>query len=163
MLRVILLVSAGVFFFCVKASAQKVNTDSLKLISTISNDQLKLGKLQNTVDKKTQSKHDDSVAAQQSADKNATAATRLSNDPQNKQDAKQADNAAGSAKSNARKARKANDQLLKVQQEIADLQSKISKEQGELNVYTRTPNVPVAPNAPIAPTVPVQSDTTQHQ
>jgi cell division protein FtsL len=161
MLRVILLVFVGVLFFGVKASAQKVNTDSLKLISTISNDQLKLGKLQNTVDQKTKSKHDDSVAAQQSADKNATAATRLSNDPQNKQDARQADNAAGSAKSNARKARKANDKLIKVQQEIADLQSKIAKEQGELNVYTSTPNVPVAPIAPTPP--PVQPDSTHHQ
>ena len=160
MLRAFLLVSVGVLFFCVKASAQKVNTDSMKLISTISNDQLKLGKLQNTVDQKTKSKHDDSVAAQQSADKNATAANRLSNDPQNKQDARQADNAAGSAKSNARKARKANDQLNKLLQEIADLQSKIGKEQGELNVYTRTPNVPVAPNPPA---VPVQTDSTQHQ
>jgi cell division protein FtsL len=160
MLRVILLVSVGVFFICVKASGQKVNMDSLKLISTISTDQLKLGKLQNSVDQKTKSKEDDSVLAQQSADKNATAANRLSTDPQNKQDAKQADNAAGSAKSQAKKARKANAQLSKVQKDIADLQSKIAKEQAELNVLTRTPNVPIAPNVP---TVPVQQDTTQHQ
>jgi cell division protein FtsL len=149
MLRVILLASMGVLFLSVKTSAQKVNTDSLKLISKIGEDQLKLGKLQNTVDQKTRNKEDGAVAAQESANKNATAATRLSNDPENKKEAKQADNAAGDARSNARKARKADDQLNKVNKDIADLQSKIAKEQAELNRYTGTSNVPLAPVAAI--------------
>jgi cell division protein FtsL len=157
MLRVIFLASIGLLFICVKTSAQKVNTDSLKLISKISEDQLKLGKLQNTVDQKTQNKKDDSLVAQQSADKNATAATRLSNDPQNKTDARQADNAAGSAKSNARKARKANDQLAKVHKNIADLQGKIASEQAQLSRYTGTTNIPSVQ------VVPAKHDSTQHQ
>lgn len=111
-----MLASMGVLFLSVKTSAQKVNTDSLKLVSKISDDQLKLGMLQNTVDEKTRNKEDGAIAAQESADKNATAATRLSNDPQNKKEARQADNAAGDARSNARKARKAADRLNKVNQ-----------------------------------------------
>jgi flagellar biosynthesis chaperone FliJ len=144
-------------FLSVKTSAQKVNTDSLKLISKIGEDQLKLGKLQNTVDQKTRNKEDGAITAQESADKNSTAATRLSNDPQNKQDAKQADNAAGDARTNARKARKAADQLDKVNKEIADLQNKIAQEKAELSRYTGVTNVPLAPTAR------VQQDSTQHR
>jgi len=157
MLRVLFLASLGMLFLCVKTSAQKVNTDSLKLISKIGEDQLKLGKLQNTVEQKTRNKEDGAVAAQESADKNATAATRLSNDPENKKDAKQADNAADDAKSNARKARKAADQLNKTNKDIADLQSKIAREQSELVKYTGTTNVP------IVAAVVVQTDSTQHR
>jgi len=156
MLKVIVLASMGMFSLCVNASAQKVNTDSLKLISKISDDQLKLGKLQNTVEQKTRNKEDGAIVAQASADKNATAANRLSNDPQNKQDAKQADNAAGDARSNARKARKAADQLDKLNKEIDDLQSRIAKEQAELRRYTGPAIVTVMP------VIPVQQDSTQH-
>ena len=147
----------GVLCICVKTSAQKVNTDSLKLVSKISDDQLKLGILQNTVNQKTRDKQDGAIAAQESADKNATAATRLSDDPQDKKAARQADNAAGDARSNARKARKAADRLNKVNKDIADLQTKIAKEQVELSKYTGTPTMVVAPVAP------VQQDSTQHQ
>jgi cell division protein FtsL len=157
MLRVLFLAFLGMLFLCVKTSAQKVNTDSLKLISKIGEDQLKLGKLQNTVVQKTRNKEDGAVAAQESADKNATAATRLSNDPENKKDAKQADNAASDAKNNARKARKAADQLNKTNKDIADLQSKIAREQSELANYTGTTSVPI-----VAAAV-VQSDSTQHR
>jgi len=161
MVKVILLASIGMSCLCVSASAQnaaaqKVNTDSLKLISKISQDQLELGKLQNTVEQKTRNKEDGAVAAQQSADKNSTAATRLSNNPQNKQDAKQADNTAGDARTSARKARKAADRLDKVNKDIADLQTRIAKEQQELSKYTRTAYMPVTPTAPIQP------DSTQH-
>jgi cell division protein FtsL len=157
MLKVVLLAFMGMLFLCVKTSAQKVNTDSLKLISKIGEDQLKLGKLQNTVDQKKRNKEDGAVAAQQSADKNATAANRLSNDPENKKEAKQADNAAGDARSNARKARKADDQLNKVNKDIADLQSKIAREQAELAKYTGTTNVSIVSVAVVQP------DSTQHR
>jgi len=126
------------------------------LISKISDDQLKLGKLQNTIEQKTRNKEDGAILAQESADKNATAATRLTNDPQNKKDAKQADNAAGDARSNARKARKAADQLDKLNREIDDLQSKIAKEQAELRRYTGMANMTDTP------VMPVQQDSTQH-
>jgi cell division protein FtsL len=147
----------SVLCLSVNTFAQKVNTDSLKLISKISEDQLKLGKLQNTVEQKTRDKQDGAVAAQQSADKNSTAATRLSNDPENKKDAKNADNAASDARSSAKSARKANDRLDKLNKDIADLQSKIAREQAELNNYTRMSNVP------LAAAVPAQQDSTQRQ
>lgn len=155
MFKVICLATIGMV--CVRASAQKVNTDSLRLISKIGNDQLKLGKLENTVGQKTWNKTDDSLAAQQSADKNSTAATRLSNDPQNKKDARQADDAAGDARTNERKARKAARQLEKVNKDIADLQSKIANEQAELARYTGASGVSNAPAGPL------QQDSTHHQ
>ena len=156
MLRVIFLASMGVLFLCVSTSAQKVNTDSLKLISKIGDDQLKLGKLQNTVEQKTRNKEDGAVVAQEAADKNATAATRLSDNPEDKKDARQANNAAGDAKSDARKARKAADRLDKVNKDIADLQSRIAREQVELSRYTGTTNVVLASAAS------VQQDSTQN-
>jgi hypothetical protein len=156
MLKVILLASIGMFFICGTASAQKVNTDSLKLISKISEDQLKLGKLQNTVEQKKRNKQDGAIAAQESADRNATAATRLSNNPQNKKDAKQADNAAGVARSNARKARKASDQLDELNKQIVDLQIRIANEQAELRRYTGTAIVSGTPITPL------QQDSTRH-
>jgi hypothetical protein len=156
MKKLFLLASMGALFFCGKVSAQQVNTDSLKLVSQISEDQLKLGKLQNTVDQKTKNKQDGAVKAQQSADKNAVDATRLSNDPQNKKDARDADNAADDAKSDARKARKASENLNKVNKNIADLQSKIYNEKVKLSRYTQ-----VMP--PVTVVAPTQVDTTQHQ
>jgi lipopolysaccharide export LptBFGC system permease protein LptF len=156
MVRVIFLACIGVSFFCFSTTAQKVNLDSLKLISKISDDQLKLGKLQNTVDQKTQHKTDDSLVAQESADKNSTAASRLSNDPQNKQSAKEADNAAGTAKSNSKKARKAATDLDKLHKEIADLQGKIASEQAQLSRYTGNTTMPAVQTT-------VQQDTTQRR
>ncbi len=156
MLRVILLASIGVLFFGINTSAQKVNTDSLKLISKISEDQLKLGKLQNTVDQKTKNKEDGATAAQESADKNATAANRLSNDPQNKKDASQANSTAGTAKSNARKARKAAAQLDDVHKNIAELQGKIANELAQLSRYTGSINMPSTQP------LPTKQDSTQH-
>jgi hypothetical protein len=157
MLKVICLATIGMVSVCVSASAQKVNTDSLRLISKIGEDQLKLGRLKNTVAQKTWNKQDDSLAAQQSADKNSTAATRLSNDPQNKKDARQADDAAGDARTNARKARKAARQLDRVNKDIADLQSKIANEQAELARYTGTSAVPYVSAGT------VEQDSTHHQ
>jgi len=157
MLRVLFLAAMGVLSLCVNASAQKINTDSLKLIAKISEDQLKLGKLQNMVEQKTRNKEDGAVAAQQSAEKNATAATRLSSDPENKKDAKNADDAAGDARSSAKKARKATDQLDKLNNNIGDLKSKIAGEKLELQRYTGTST------GPLATTTLIQQDSTQHQ
>jgi|ERR1700734_2353432 hypothetical protein len=157
MLKLFLFCSVVTLFLTIDASAQKVNTDSLKLIAKISKDQLELGKLINTVEQKTKKKEDGAMAAQKSADDNATAANKLSNDPQNKKDARLADNSAGDARSNARKARKAADELDKVNKNIADLQGKIFKEQAEMKRYTgSTSNLSLTPNAPM------RQDSTQH-
>jgi hypothetical protein len=154
MKKVCLLTSIGLLLMCATVSAQQVNTDSLKIVSTISEYQLKLGKLQNTVDQKTQKKQDGAVKAQESANQNVTDANRLSNDPQNKRDAKQAENAANEAKSDARKARKATEELNKVNKNILELQSKISDEKVKLSRYTGVSLTVV--------TAPIQKDTTIH-
>jgi len=129
----------------------QVNTDSLDIVSKISKYQLQLGKLQNTVNQKTYNKQNDSLLAQQSAAKNSVAANTLSSDPENKKDARQADNAASDAKSNARKARKAADRLEDVQKNILDLQNKIAKEQLKMNKYTQVVYTPVMVTPPIQP------------
>lgn len=157
MQKLLLSTSIGVLLFGLSVSAQQVNIDSLTLISKISADQLKLGKLQNAVYERTKDKQDGAIVAQQSADKNSTAATRLSDDPMDKKTAQQASSAASNAKSDAKKARKASDKLDDLNKDIADLKAKIAQEQQELNRFTQ----PRLPAVVIAPP-PVVSDTTQH-
>jgi hypothetical protein len=135
MKRFFLLTSVGVLFLSVSTFAQ-ANTDSLAIVAKISNYQLQMAKLQNTVVKKANDKQDDSLRAQQSATANSTAANTLNADPQDKSDARRADKAAGNAKSEARKARKAADRLDDVNKKILDLQRKIQQEQDKLNVFT---------------------------
>src|ERR1700744_3195062 len=97
MLKMFVMTATAVVITCMSVSAQsaqKINTDSLSLISKISADRLKLAKLQNTVEEKTRDKQDQATAAQQSADKNKTAADRLSDAPMDKTQARKADNAA---------------------------------------------------------------------
>jgi len=119
--------------------AQKINTDSLSLVAKISADQLKLAKLQNTVEEKTRDKQDQATTAQQSADKNKTAADRLSDDPTDKTQARKADNAAGDAKSDSKKARKASDRLKNLNKDIDELKAKIAENQAKLNAYIPVP------------------------
>lgn len=137
MKRITILTATGLIFICMSGSAQ-VNTDSLAIVAKISDYQLQLGKLQNTVNKKTNDKQSDSVQAQQSATANAAAANTLSANPQDKSDARKADNTAGEAKSDARKARKAAGRLDDVNKSILDLQNKIAVQQLKLDKYTRT-------------------------
>jgi len=113
--------------------------------------------LQNTVNKKTNDKQTDSLQAQQSANANASAANTLSANPQDKKDARQADNAAGTAKSDARKARKAQDRFDDVNTEILDLQNKIAVQQLKLDKFTRVTYVSAATATPLLP------DSTQHR
>lgn len=156
MKRVILFTSVATFFLCISGFSQ-VNTDSLAIVSKISGYQLKLGKLQNTVNKKTNDMQNDSLQAQQAAAANATAANTLSANPQDKKDARQADNAAGTAKSDARKARKAKNRLDDVNKEILDLQNKIAVDQLKLDKFTRVTYVAAAVTPPLLP------DSTQHK
>ncbi len=135
MKRLFLLTSAGVIFLSISAFAQ-ANTDSLAIVSKISEYQLQMAKLQNTIPNKTNDKQDDSLRAQQSANANSTAANTLNANPQDKADARKADHAAGNAKSEARKARKAADRLDDVNRKILDLQRKIELQQEKLNTFT---------------------------
>jgi cell division protein FtsL len=129
------MIALAAVFACTSVSAQKINTDSLSLVSKISADQLKLAKLQNTLDETTRDKQDYATAAQQSADKNKRAAGRLSDDPTDKKEARKADNAAGDARSDAKKARKASDKLRDLNKNIAELKSRIAENQQKLNAY----------------------------
>jgi flagellar biosynthesis component FlhA len=135
MQKVLLLTSIGLLFFCVSVSAQKVNTDSLSLVSKISADQLKLGKLQNQLEQKTKNKQDASEQAQKSANENSNAADKLKDKPGNKKLARKANNKAGDAKSDSRNARRESDRLDKLNKDIQDLRNRIANNQVKLNKY----------------------------
>ena len=135
MQKVLLLTSIGLLFFCMSISAQKVNTDSLSLVSKISADQLKLGKLQNQLEQKIKSQQDASEQAQQSANENSTAADRLSDNPENKKLARKANKRASDAKSDARNARKESNSLDKLNKDIQDLKNRIADNQVKLNKH----------------------------
>lgn len=157
MQKILLLTSIGLLLFCVSVSAQRVNTDSLSLVSKISADQLKLGKLQNQVEQKTKNKQDASEQAQKSANENSTAAGKLSDKPEDKKLARTANSKASDAKSDSRNARKEAGRLDKLNKDIEDLKERIAKNQVKLNKYIQDGN---AARATVP--VPVSSDTTQH-
>jgi hypothetical protein len=152
MKRFLFLTAAGLLFFCVTGQAQ-VNTDSLAIVAKISEYQLQMGKLQNTIVQKTNDKQNDSLKAQQSADANARAANSLSANPQDKTDARQADNAASTAKGDSRTARKSTGKLDDTNKKILDLQNKIADQQLKLSKFTHLAYVPATP------TVVLQSDS----
>ena len=128
MKKILPLTVAGLLFIGLTGSAQ-VNTDSLTIVAKISEYQLQLGKLQNTIPQKTNDKQIDSLKAQQSADANARAANSLSANPQDKTDARQADNAASTAKGDSKTARKSTGKLDDTNKKILDLQNKIAEQQ----------------------------------
>ncbi len=105
------------------------------MVSKISEDQLKLGKLQNQVDEKTKNKHDASEQAQKSADANTTAAGKLSDNLEDKKLARTADNKAGDAKSDSKNARKESGKLDKLNVDIQDMKNKIASNQVKLNKF----------------------------
>jgi hypothetical protein len=150
MKKILPLTVAGLLFFGLTGSAQ-VNTDSLTIVAKISEYQLQLGKLQNTIPQKTNDKQIDSLKAQQSADANARAANSLSANPQDKTDARQADNAASTAKGDSKTARKATGKLDDTNKKILDLQNKIADQQMKLSKFTHLPYVPATPTVVVQP------------
>ncbi|HUR31272.1 MAG TPA: hypothetical protein VMZ69_07550 [Saprospiraceae bacterium] len=151
MQKVLLLTSIGLLFFCMSSFAQKVNTDSLSLISKISADQLKLGKLQNQLEQKTKNKQDASEQAQKSANENSTAADKLRDNSENKKLARKANNKASDARSDSRNARIQSERLETLNKDIQDLKNRIADNQAQLNKYIRN-------GSAYRPT----PDTTQH-
>ena len=135
MQKVLLLTSIGLLFLCMSISAQNVNTDSLSLVSKISADQLKLGKLQNQIEQKTQNQQDASEQAQKSANENSNAADKLSDNPENRKLARKANNKASDAKSDSRNARKESSSLDKLNNDIQDLKNRIANNQVKLNKH----------------------------
>lgn len=136
MKKIMTLVVLGTTLFCTGVFAQKVNTDSLTLVSKISVNQVKLGKLQNEIEQKTTNKENAGDKAQASADENADAAKKLSDNPDDKRLARKANNKAGNAKTDARSARKEARRLVRLNNDIADLKNDIAKDQDKLNKLT---------------------------
>ena len=126
----------GLVALSLAVTAQKINTDSLSLVSKISEYQLKRAKLQNTVEQTIRDKADAATKVQISANQNSEDANRLTNDPQNKALAKKADHSAEDATRDSKRARSANDKLRDLYKEIAKLDDKITGEQRKLTVYT---------------------------
>lgn len=133
------------------------NTDSLKLVVRISENQLKMGKLQNTVDQQRKDKINSADKSQESADKSAASAQKLSTDPTDKKMADNADNNAGDAKRDAKRARKESDRLIKLNKNIMDLKQEIATDQAKLDVYTRAVTM-----TPVMAPVSMPVDTTLH-
>jgi hypothetical protein len=159
MRKVFYLIPACLVFYCASVTAQQqVNIDSLTLIAQISQDQLELGKLQNMVYQKTLNKEGAALKSQTAANDNANAAEKLSNDPDNKKLASDADNKAGDAKSDAKNSRKQSEKLDELNQKIMDLKTKINGELYKLSLYTSAlPGV-----TPNGLPVPAGVDTTIH-
>jgi len=156
MKKVLYLIPAGMLFLCASVLGQKANIDSLELVAQISQDQLKLGKLQNMVDEKTRNKQTAAVDAQNSASDNVRAAEKLNDDPNNKKLASDANSKAGDAKSDAGKARKQSRRLDDLNKNIMELKNKIAIAQARLKMYSPAPVfIPLATPMP-------QPDTTQH-
>jgi len=156
MKKVFYLIPAGVLFLCASVLGQKANIDSLELVAQISQDQLKLGKLQNMVDEKTRNKQAAAVDAQNSASDNVRAAEKLNDNPNNKKLASDANSKAGDAKSDAGKARKESRRLDDLNKNIMELRNKIAIAQARLKMYS-----PTAVFIPLTTPMP-QPDTTQH-
>lgn len=124
------------FGIAVFAQTPKANTDSLTLAASISEHQLKLGKLQNEVDQKTKNKQDAAAQAQKSANENSAAASNLTGSPDDRKLARQADNKAADARGDARSSRKETRRLNNLNSDINDLKAKIADEQFKMTKYT---------------------------
>jgi hypothetical protein len=158
MKKALSLIPVAMLFLCASVTAQQVNIDSLTLIAQIGQDQLELGKLQNMVYQKTLNKEGAALKSQSSANDNADAAERLSNDPDNKKLANDASNKAGDAKSDAKNSRKQSGKLDDLNQKIMDLKTKINGEQYKLSLFS-----PALPRvAPLVTQMPARVDTTIH-
>lgn len=136
MRKLLLLISTSVFFYI--SSSGQVNTDSLSLVSEISRDQLKLGKLQNQLEQYVNNKENASEKVQKSANKNSTAAEKLSNNPDDRKLARKAKNTASDAKRDSRNARSESDNLNKLNKDIDHLKDRIARNQVKLNKHLKS-------------------------
>jgi len=156
MKKALYLLPVGLLFLCTSVPAQKANIDSLELVAQISQDQLKLGKLQNMVDQKVKNKQAAAIDAQNSASENVRSAEKLNTDPDNKKLASDANSKASDAKSDAGKSRKETRRLDDLNKNIMDLKGKIAVAQARLNTYYPAPAF-----TPLNMPIP-KSDSSQH-
>jgi outer membrane murein-binding lipoprotein Lpp len=127
----------GSLFSVVSAVAQDKGYDkkTIEQQAKISEDSSKLVKFNGMVPQFEQDKKRTADQAQQSADDNKTAATRLSNDPQDKKLAKKADRTARDARSDAKRARVAAVKLDDLNKDIEKLTKQLNKERDKLGKY----------------------------
>lgn len=124
-------------------SAQVVSKDSISTlkeqkhalqISRDLNDQkIKLAKLENELTATTHLADKTAQQAQISADKNDTAADRLTDDAQDKRKASRASNSARHAQRDAKKARRAYEKLEDLNKDIESLRSRIADDEIKLS------------------------------
>jgi len=153
-MKKVILAALGVLFLGFAGSAQMMNKDSLALVTKINKDNEKLAKMQGNLEEKTREKGETATKAQQSASDNMTAANDLNGNPQDKKLARKADRAAGDARSDAKKARIASDNLDNLNKDIRDMTERIAKNQTKLNKF-----IQVQKNLDAAPVVVVPAMT----
>lgn len=140
MRKLLVLTPIVLLLFCNVLSAQVDNADSVALVAKIEADQLKLNDLQVQLEQRVKIKQEAMEKAQRSANENAAAADKLSNNPRHKRLAKKADKKAGEARKDAKDARIEAGKVDKLNKTIRAAQKRIAKNQGKLNkLRNRTP------------------------
>ena len=131
-----------VMLMSMSLSAQVVSKDSLtslknqkesiELSKKINEQKIELAKLENEITGKTLEADQTAEKAKSAAEANVQAADNLTNDAQDKQLSKKAGKSAGTASRDAKKARKAADNLDGLKKNIDSLKSKIAEEEAKL-------------------------------
>jgi hypothetical protein len=137
MQRLLVLTTAILLVFSISTSAQEVNKDSLSLVSKIEEDQSKLADLQTQLEERSKIKKEALSTAQKSANQNAEAADKLSDDPRHKRLAKKADKAASEARKDAKTARKETDKVDRLNKDIRATKKRIAKNEARLNKFVK--------------------------
>lgn len=132
----------GLVLLAFPLTAQVVSKDSLsnlreqkqmlEISKRLNENKMQLAKLENEREEKMMEVSQTSENAQKSADANKQAADKLKDESQDRKLARRANNSAGSAKSDAKKARKAGYSLEKLDSDINALKASIQKDEKEL-------------------------------
>lgn len=136
MKRSLLITTAILVVFSITTSAQELNKDSLSLVSKIEEDKAKLTELQTQLEERLKSKGEAIAKAQRSANVNATAADKLSDDPKNKRLARRADKSSSAARKDTKTARRETDRVEKLNKNIKTTRKRIEKNEKRLQKYT---------------------------
>lgn len=140
MQKLLVLIPVVMLLFCNALFAQVDNADSLALVAKIEADQVKLNDLQLQLEQRMKSKQEAMEKAQRSANENAAAADKLSNNPRHRRLAKRADKKAGEARRDAKDARIETEKVNRLNKNIRATEKRIAKNQGKLNkLKNRTP------------------------
>jgi hypothetical protein len=133
MQKLLVLTPIVMLLLCNVLFAQTDNADSLSLVAKIEADQLKLNDLQIQLEQRIKTKQEAMEKAQRSANENAAAADKLSNNPKHKRLAKKADRKASEARKDAKDARIETEKVDKLNKNIRVTKKRIARNQGKLN------------------------------